>query len=212
MNQSAETYFSEGCGRCPLGGTPGCKVNSWGPELRLLRQFVRDCGLVEESKWGVPCYTYRGKNVLVVSALKAYCCISFFKGALLADPKRLLVMPGPHSQAARLFKFDTLEDIRDREADIKAYIHESIEVEKAGLKVIFQKNPEPIPKELETLFAQDPVFKTAFEALTPGRQRGYIIHFSQPKQEKTRWSRIEKCTPLILAGIGLHDKYSAKKK
>lgn len=212
MNKSVDNYFVEGCGRCPLGGTPDCKVHTWTSELELLRKIVLECGLTEESKWGAPCYTFQDRNILMVSALKEYCCISFFKGSLLSDEKNLLVKPGPNSQAVRLFKFKSLEEIQLIERDIEAYIFEAIEVEKAGLNVVFKKNPEPIPAELEAKFEEDPVLKTAFEVLTPGRQRGYILHFSQPKQEKTRVSRIEKCIPMILSGIGLHDKYNSRKK
>jgi len=212
MNKSVDNYFIEGCGRCPLGGTPDCKVHRWTRELELLRKIIQETGLTEESKWGAPCYTFQNKNVLMLSALKDYCCISFFKGALLSDEKNLLVKPGPNSQTARLFKFKDLDEIVQIENDIKAYIFESIEIEKAGLTIPFIKNPEPIPEELEMKFNKDQVFKTAFEALTPGRQRGYILHFSQPKQSKTRLARIEKCTPMILNGIGLNDKYKSMKK
>ena len=212
MNQSVENYFIEGCGRCALGGTPDCKVHAWGHELELLRRIVLDSELTEESKWGVPCYTTQGKNVLLVSAFKDYCAISIFKGALLADSKNLLVKPGKNSQAARMLKFTSTEKIQEIEADIKELINEAIKAEKAGLKVNFKKNPEPIPQELEDKFEQDLVFKSAFESLTPGRQRGYIIHFSQPKQSSTRISRIEKCVPKILNGEGMHDKYKAMKK
>lgn len=212
MNTSVENYFLEGCGRCPLGGTTDCKVHSWTAELKLLRRIVLESGLVEESKWGAPCYTFQGKNVLMVSALKSYCCISFFKGSLLSDQKNILVKPGANSQAARLFKFKNTDEIINIENEIRAYIYEAIEVEKAGLNVVFEKNPEPIPEELVSKFEEDPILKNAFESLTPGRQRGYILHFSAPKQSKTRVSRIEKCTPMILSGIGLHDQYKAKKK
>ena len=211
MNTSADQYFLEGCGRCPLGSTPDCKVHRWTAELALLRRLVNNCGLTEECKWGVPCYTFQGKNVLNVSAFNEYCCLSFFKGVLLSDEKELLAKPGPNSQSVRLFKFTDLAAIQQIEDVIKAYIFEAIEVEKAGLNVEFKKNPEPIPDELEEKFEQDPVLKIAFEALTPGRQRGYILHFSQPKQSKTRISRIEKYTPMILSGIGLHDQYKSRK-
>lgn len=212
MNTSVDNYFIEGCGRCELGGTPECKVNLWSSELKLLRRIILDCGLTEESKWGTPCYTFQGKNVLMLSGLREYCCISFFKGSLLSDEKKLLTKPGPNSQAARLFKFKNVDEIEKIESDIKAYIFESIEVERAGLNVVFKKNPEPIPAELGTKFEEDPVLKTAFDALTPGRQRGYILHFSQPKKSETRVSRIDKCIPMILAGIGLHDKYKSMRK
>ena len=211
MNTSVETYFIDGCGRCDLGGTPECKVRGWTSELALLRNLILDCGLAEESKWGAPCYTFQGKNVLMLSALRDYCCISFFKGSLLNDQKELLVRPGPHSQAVRMFKFRSVKEIEKIMADIRCYIFESIEVEKAGLKVSFKKNPEPIPEELLVKFETDPVLKNAFHALTPGRQRGYILHFAKPKQSKTRVSRIEKCTPMILSGIGLHDKYQSRR-
>ena len=147
----------------------------------------------------------------MLSALKEYCCISFFKGSLLSDDKDILVKPGPNSQASRLFKFKSLDEIVSIKQEIKAYILESIEIEKAGLKVAFKKNPEPIPAALSTKLEQDPALKTAFETLTPGRQRGYILHFMRPKQEKTRVSRVEKCIPMIMAGIGLHDKYQSMK-
>ncbi len=212
MNKSVDNYFIEGCGRCPLGGTADCKVHNWTSELTLLRSIVLDCGLMEEAKWGVPCYTFQNKNILIVSAFKEYCSISFFKGSLLSDDKNLLVKPGPNSQAARLFKFKNTKEILKIESDIKAYIFEAIELEKAGLIVAFKKNPEPMPEELEQKFEADPVFKNAFEALTPGRQRGYILYFSQAKQSKTRISRIDKCLPMIISGIGLHDKYKSMKK
>ncbi|MCI5056987.1 MAG: DUF1801 domain-containing protein [Flavobacteriales bacterium] len=212
MNKSVDNYFIDGCGRCHLGGTPQCKVRKWTAELKLLRDIVQSCNLTEESKWGAPCYTYNAQNVLMISALKDYCSISFFKGSLLKDDKNLLAKPGPNSQAARLFKFTKIEEIEKVKEDIKAYIFEAVENEKLGLKVTFKKNPEPTPEELQEVMDKDPVFKAAFEGLTPGRQRGYILHFMKPKQSKTRISRIEKCTPLILEGIGLHDHYKSTKK
>ncbi|MCB4808882.1 DUF1801 domain-containing protein [Tamlana sp. 62-3] len=212
MNTTVENYFIEGCGRCALAATPDCKVHTWKQELQLLQKIVLQCGLTETCKWGVPCYTYNNKNVLNISAFKNFCSIGFFKGALLADEKQLLEKPGQNSQAVRLFKFTNVNDIKLIEADIKTYIFEAIEVEKAGLKVEFKKNTEQIPEELGVKFEDDPVFKLAFNNLTPGRQRGYILYFSQPKQVKTRLSRIEKCTALILNGMGLHDSYKQRKK
>ncbi|MDF1698330.1 MAG: YdeI/OmpD-associated family protein [Saprospiraceae bacterium] len=212
MNKSVDNYFTEGCRRCPLGGTPDCKVYNWTSELMMLRKIVLQSGLDEEAKWGVPCYTFRNENILMVSALKEYCCISFFKGSLLVDKKKILVKPGPNSQAARLLKFKSVDDIHRIENEIKEYILESIENEKAGLKVVFKKNPEPIPAELEAKFDEDSALKIAFEALTPGRQRGYILYFSQPKQSKTRVARIEKYVSMIMSGVGIHDKYKSMKK
>ena len=212
LNPKVDNYLSEGCGRCPLGGTPDCKVHNWTPELEFLRMIVLDCGLTEELKWGVPCYTFQETNVLLVSAFRDYCAISFFKGALLSDEHGLLEKPGKHSQAARLLKFTSVESIRAVETHLKTYIFEAIEVEKAGLKVNFKTHPEPIPEELEKKFEEDPVLKNAFEALTPGRQRGYILYFSAPKQSKTRTARIEKSLGKILKGEGLNDKYQRKRK
>lgn len=212
MNSKVDNYLAVGCGRCPLGGTSDCKVHQWPEELKKLRAILLDCGLTEELKWGVPCYTYQNKNIVLISALRAYCSFSFFKGVLLKDPHNILEKPGKNSQSDRVIKFTSVQQVIELEDILKAYILEAIEVEKAGLKVEFQKNPEPIPEELQQKFYEDPFFKTAFEELTPGRQRGYIIYFSQPKQPKTRVNRIEKCVPKILNGEGLHDKYSSKKK
>ena len=205
MNTDVDLYFTEGCGRCPLGGTPQCKVHNWPEELKLLRKIVLDCGLTEESKWGVPCYTYKGANVAIVSAFKDYAALSFFKGALLSDENNLLDKPGENSQAARLFKFTKPQQIIEIEDLIKAYIFEAIEVEKAGLKVEFKKDLEPIPEELQTRLDEDPNLQSAFYALTPGRQRSYILHLSQAKQAKTRESRVEKCLPKIFSGKGFNE-------
>ena len=212
MNPKVDQYLLDGCMRCPLGGTPKCKVHDWQDELTMLRSIVLDCDLTEELKWGVPCYTHQGKNVLIVSALKESATISFFKGSLLQDAANILTQPGPNSQASRYIKFTSVKDIVDLAETLKAYIYEAVEVEKAGLKVAFKKNPEPIPEELQMKLDDDPVFKTAFEGLTPGRQRGYILHFSQPKKSQTRINRIEKWTPKILNGEGMHDEYKSRKK
>lgn len=191
--------------RCPLGATPDCKVNNWPEELEKLRMIVLDCGLTEELKWGVPCYTFQKSNVLIISAFKEYCSLSFFKGALLKDAHRILEKPGENTQAGRLVKFTNVKQIVEIEPVLKEYIYEAVEAEKAGLKVNTKKNPEPIPEELQNKFEDIPALKTAFDALTPGRQRAYILHFSAPKQSKTRVSRIEKCMEKILAGKGLND-------
>lgn len=191
--------------RCPLGATPDCKVNNWPEELEKLRMIVLDCGLTEELKWGVPCYTFQKSNVLIISAFKEYCSLSFFKGALLKDAHRILEKPGENTQAGRLVKFTNVKQIVELEPVLKEYIYEAVEAEKAGLKVNTKKNPEPIPEELQNKFEDIPALKTAFDALTPGRQRAYILHFSAPKQSKTRVSRIEKYMEKILAGKGLND-------
>ena len=206
MNPKIDSYLAEGCGRCSLGGTPQCKVHKWTEELKALRAIVLSCGLTEELKWGVPVYTYQGANVLIVSAFNDYCSLSFFKGVLLQDAKSILDKPGENSQSARLIKFTSVDQITEIEDLLKAYIFEAIDIEKAGLKVEFKKNPEPIPVELQNKMDEIPALKKAFEALTPGRQRGYILHFSQAKQSKTRESRIEKCMDKILAGKGMMDR------
>ncbi|MFM1875036.1 MAG: hypothetical protein RL266_773 [Bacteroidota bacterium] len=212
QDPQVDTYLIDGCGRCSYYQTPHCKVHSWTDELKQLRQIVLDCGLTEEFKWSQPCYTYQNKNILIVTAFKEYASLAFFKGTLLQDEKGILVAPGKNSQAGRQIRFTSVEDIIGMEPTLKAYIYEALEVEKGGLKANFKKNPEPIPDELQQRLDEFPDFKTAFEALTPGRQRGYIIHFSQPKQSKTRTERIEKCIPKIMNGEGLHDTYKAAKK
>lgn len=206
MIAEVDLYLLQGCGRCDLGGTPACKVRTWEAELRQLRRIVLDMGVKEELKWSVPCYTWEGKNVLIVSAFKEYAALSFFKGVLLKDHYKLLQTPGKNSQASRLLKFTNLDQVLAQEAVVRAYVEEAIEVEKAGLKVEFKKRLEPIPEELEFALQANPALKAAFEALTPGRQRGYILYFSAPKQIKTRFARIEKYIPKILAGKGLHDR------
>ncbi len=206
MNPLIDLYFAEGCGRCPLGGTPDCKVHSWTEEMRQLRRILLDCGLTEELKWSVPCYTFQGNNIVILAAFKDYCSLSFFKGALLQDTHTLLVKPGDHTQAARLIPFTKVKQIREQEAVLKAYIFEAIEVEKAGLRVDFKEKTElDLPEEFQEKLAENPDLKAAFEALTPGRQRGYHLFFSAPKQSKTRAARVKKCIPLILAGKGLNE-------
>lgn len=208
MNTDIDAYFSSGCGRCPRGGTPDCKVHAWSEELKLLRELARDSELTEEVKWGIPCYTLNGKNVLTVSAFNDCASLSFFKGVLLDDPKKLLQKASENSQAAMLLRFTSLAEIEALRAEIGALILSAVAVEKSGKQVVFKKDIEPVPVELEEKFRQNPALRAAFEALTKGRQRGYILHFSAPKQAKTRLSRIEKCTEKILRGEGLHDKYN----
>ena len=205
MNPKVDLYLVEGCGRCSLFKKPECKVHTWAELLRPLRSIVLDCGLAEAYKWSQPCYTYQNKNVLMVTAFKAYATLAFFKGALLKDPHHILVSPGEHSQASRQIRFTAVKDIMAMESILKEYIYEAIEIEKAGLKVHFKKEPEPMPAELRRILDESPGLKSAFEGLTPGRQRGYILHFSQPKQSKTRVARIEKCRDKILNGKGFHD-------
>ena len=207
MTQDIETYFAEGCGRCPLGGTPDCKVHTWQAELAELHRIVLATGLEETVKWGVPCYMHEGNNVLLISAFKGSCTLSFFKGALLKDPSDILEKPGENSQATRMARFTDVQRILELESVLISLIREAMEVEKAGLKIDFKaKNELEYPEELIMKFEDDPVFKASFEALTPGRQRGYILHISGAKQSKTRMARIEKWAPNILEGRGMHDR------
>lgn len=207
LNPNIDRYLNEGCGRCPLGGTPQCKVKRWPEELDTLRDIVLDCGLTEELKWGVPCYTFENSNILIVSAFKDYCALSFFKGALLSDVNGILHKPGENSRAARLMRFTNVREIVKMESLLKAYIFEAIEVEKAGLKVDFKKSSEfALPEEFQNKLDEDPALRNAFYALTPGRQRGYILYFSAPKQSKTRKSRIERCVEQIFIGKGLNER------
>jgi uncharacterized protein YdeI (YjbR/CyaY-like superfamily) len=203
---SADVFFIEGCGRCPLGNTPQCKVNTWQAELAYLRTVVLDCGMKEELKWGVPCYTYNDQNVVMIGAFNDNYVLSFLKGSLLADPNGILTKPGENTQVGRVVRFTNLQQVIDLESALKAYLYEAIEVEKSGLKPVYKSNAELVfPEELLQALEQDPAFKKAFFALTPGRQRGYNLHFSEPKQSKTRESRIEKSMPRIMAGKGMQD-------
>ena len=207
MNPNVDNYLEEGCGRCSLVGTPECKVHRWPEELKRLRQLLLDCGLTEELKWSYPCYTQNGKKIVMLVAFKEYCALSFFKGMLLEDSQNLLQAPGENSQSVRMLRFTDIKQIDDTRDLIKAYIFEAIEIEKAGLKPErTQSNDFELPNELLQKFDEIPPFQSAFEALTTGRQRGYALFFSAPKQSATRILRIEKCMPQILAGKGLHDR------
>jgi uncharacterized protein YdeI (YjbR/CyaY-like superfamily) len=182
------------------------RAKKWREEMAELRRIILNCPLTEELKWRAPCYTFQNSNVVLIGAFKEYCVLSFVKGALLKDAKRILVKPGENTQAVRVIRFTEVREITKIEPTLKAYLHEAIEVEKAGLKVKLKKITErKIPEELQDKFAENPVLKSAFRALTPGRQRAYLLHFSAAKQSKTRTSRIEKCTPRILKGNGLAD-------
>ena len=183
------------------------KEEMWQEAIRKLRKIVLGCGLTEELKWGVPCYTLQGDNVVLIHMFKAYCALLFFKGALLKDAKGILVQQTKNTQAARQIRFTSAEQIARMESVVKAYISEAIKVEKAGLKVGFKTTEEfAMPEEFQEKLDEKPALKTAFDALTPGRQRGYLLYFSTAKQSKTRVARVEKCTPKILDGKGLDDE------
>ena len=207
LNPAVDNYLAVGCGRCPLGGTPECKVHTWEAELPALRQILLDCGLTEELKWSMPCYTYEGSNILIMSAFKEYCALNFFKGSLLDDPHDILFQPTANTQAGRLIQFTDVQTIREMAPILKQYVQAAIEVEKAGLQVEYKSVGDfEVPEELQEKLQEDPAFKAAFEALTPGRQKGYLIYFAGAKQAKTRRDRIEKFTPKIFEGKGWSDR------
>jgi uncharacterized protein YdeI (YjbR/CyaY-like superfamily) len=182
------------------------RAKQWHEEFEKLRMIVLDCGLTEELKWGVPCYTFQKRNIVLVHGFKEYCALLFFKGALLKDPKGILIQQTKNVQAARQIRFTNVREIVKLKAILKAYIYEAIVVEKAGLKVKFKKTSEfKLPEEFQNKLDEIPDLKTAFAALTPGRQRAYIFYFSQPKQSRTRESRVEKYMQQILNGKGLND-------
>ncbi|MEJ2266115.1 MAG: YdeI family protein [Anaerolineales bacterium] len=181
------------------------KAEKWQEEFEKLRTIILDCQLTEEFKWRAPCYTFQKSNIVIIQGFKEYCALMFFKGALLQDPKDILIRPGS-TQAGRQIRFTNVREIVEMEPILKAYIYEAIEVEKAGLKVNFKKTAEfAIPEEFQNKLDEIPALKTAFEALTPGRQRAYIHYFSGAKQSKTRESRVEKYMQQILDGKGLND-------
>lgn len=183
------------------------KAQKWQEEFEKLRMLILDCGLTEELKWGHPCYTFRKSNIVLMHGFKEYCALLFHKGALLKDPKRILVQQTENVQAARQVRFTGVQEIIKMEPILKAYIHEAIEVEKAGLKVPFKKSTEfKVPEEFQAKLDENPALKAAFYALTPGRQRGYLLYFSQAKQAKTRGVRVEKYMQQILNGKGLDDQ------
>ena len=192
MNTKVDWFFS--------------KDTKWQKEYKKLRTIILDCGLTEELKWGCPCYTFEKSNIVLIHGFKEYCALLFFKGALLHDPNGILIQQTKNVQSARQIRFTNVKEIVKMEKILKAYIFEAIEVEKAGLKVKLKKTSEyKIPEEFQEKLDKTPALKTAFHALTPGRQRAYIFYFSQPKQSKTRESRVEKYTKQILNGKGLDD-------
>lgn len=180
---------------------------NWQKERKRLRSLILDCGLVEEVKWGKLCYTYEGSNVAIIYGLKNYCAVGFFKGSLLRDDEDVLIQPGKHSQAMRQIRFSDLAEIIDSENILIAYIEKAIQIEKDGLEVDFDdKHNLSYPDELKNAFDDDPDFAEAFENLTPGRQRGYVMHFSDARQSQTRMSRVGKYKAKIMDGKGLSER------
>lgn len=192
MNSRVDWYFE--------------KNERWQKEIEQMRSIPLDCGLEEVLKWGCPCYQYNGANVVLIHVFKEYCAFLFFKGALLNDPDGILIQQTENVQSARQIRFTDSKEIAKKKKILKAYIYEAIEVEKAGLKVKLKKTSDyKIPEEFQIQIKKKPALKKAFEALTPGRQRAYLFHFSQAKQSKTREARVEKYIPKILEGLGLED-------
>jgi uncharacterized protein YdeI (YjbR/CyaY-like superfamily) len=192
MNPKVDFYFT--------------KAKKWQEEIKQLRMTILDCGLTEELKWGVPCYMFEKSNIVLIHVFKEYCAVLFFKGVLLKDPKGILIRQTENVQSARQIRFTNVREIIKMQPTIKTYIQEAIEIEKSGLKVNLKKTSEfSIPEEFQNKLDKIPALKKAFKALTPGRQRAYIFYFSQPKQSKTRESRVEKYTEQILNGKGLDD-------
>jgi uncharacterized protein YdeI (YjbR/CyaY-like superfamily) len=192
MNPKVDFYFSE--------------AKKWQEEIERLRMIVLDCGLTEELKWGTPCYLFEKSNIVLIHVFKEYCALLFFKGALLNNSDGILIQQTENVQSARQIRFTSVREIIELQAILKAHIYEAIEVEKAGLKVDFKKPEEfVVAKEFQHKLDQIPALKTAFEALTPGRQRAYLLHFSAPKQAITREARVEKYIPQIISGKGLKD-------
>ena len=223
--RDASVYFEQGCGRCPKGGTPACKVHRWDRELALLRSWILEAGLVEECKWGVPCYTQNGRNLVMLSALKDACVLSFLDGAWLKDVAGLLEKPGPNSVRDRVIRWRSWEALQGAEVVVKELLQQHINgspsaqgVQSRKTKVSTKKeshSPEKgsgstegtpdYPAELQTYMQVHPDFAQAFEALTPGRRRGYLLHFSGAAQSTTRLRRIETSRPKVMAGKGMQE-------
>lgn len=182
------------------------KESKWQKEYEKLRMIILDCGLQEELKWGSPCYTFGNRNIVLIHGFKEYCAVLFFKGALLSDANNILIQQTENVQVPRQVRFTTVREVVKLEPVLKAYIYEAIEVERAGLTMKLKKPSEyKMPEEFQKKLDKNRALKKAFEALTPGRQKGYIFHFSQAKLASTREARVEKCIPQILKGKGLED-------
>ena len=208
MIKSFEEYLERGCLRCALGDTSRCKVHHWREVLRALRPILNAGELLETIKWGVPCYVLDGRNVVMVSALKSHCVVSFFKGILLSDPQSLLELPGPNTHVARVVRFYSVEEVGHAKEALRRLIHEAIQIEKSGIPIPARPLGDgQLPEEWVRLLAMDFDLKVAFDKLSPGKKKGYLIHFAKPKKAETRMARIMKCRSAILAGKGFHDPW-----
>lgn len=211
MNPKVDKYLEDGCGRCSDYQTPNCKVHTWHNELVELRRIANESGLEEDLKWSQPCYTWQNKNIVLVTAFREYAAMAFFQGSLLKDPKKILVAPGENSNYVKQARYTKVEDIIKQEDDLKSFIIEAVTLSEKKNVVEKIKQELDYPAELIEIFQNDPALEEAFHSLTPGRQRGYLIYFTQPKQSKTKTSRILQYRPQILKGEGMHDAYRKSK-
>lgn len=205
-NTNVESWLQDGCGRCELFATPGCKVHLWTDVLISLRTLLRETRLHEEMKWGFPCYTVNGRNVVMLTAMKDCCALSFLEGAALSDPEGVLVSPGPNSRYARYVKFTSVADLERLASVARRLLHDAIALAESGVKFVPVAEPEPLPDELLTRLEADPELLEAFERLTPGRRRSHTIYVSGAKGTEARARRVEKCVPKIMAGMGFLDR------
>lgn len=208
MVKTVDEFMKQGCGRCDLWNTHACKIHKWEKELSLLRSIMRASPLNEESKWGFPCYTHKGKNLILIQVTQDSCGLSFLNGALLPDPKGLLQKPGEFSRIAKVIRYTSCSEIEQQKEDIISFIQKSIEVQDSGAPL--PKSKDTLCHELEEYLNRDPALQHAFFSLTLGRQRGYNIFISSAKQPKTRIRRIEKYRETILAGKGMHDDWKKR--
>ncbi len=204
--QNVNDFLQDGCGRCAKGGTPECKVHLWTQELLMLRNLCVEIGLTETIKWGMPVYTHKDKNVIILGAFKDFSTIGFFKGVLLNDPENILQVSGENTQDTRLIKFKSISDLLEKESWVRVFIQDAIHIEEKGLKPEKSaKKALVLPEELQSYLDKNPIHNAAFQKLTPGRQRSWVIFISGAKQQSTRESRVLKAVPKILEGKGMHD-------
>lgn len=204
--ESVDAYLRDGCGRCALHRTPQCKVHRWTEELTALRRMLRATELTEEMKWGSPCYTLDGDNVILLAAFKECCVISFPKGVALPDPGNLLEAPGPNTRVGRVIKLRGIQEVERHRAAIAKLVDAAVALHRSGVKVDVPPASEPMPEELERRLEEDAALRQAYEALTPGRQRSHVLYVGGAKQAATRVRRVERCVDKILAGRGFNER------
>jgi uncharacterized protein YdeI (YjbR/CyaY-like superfamily) len=205
-NTSVESWLQDGCGRCDLFATPACKVRPWTDTLVALRELLLEHELTEVMKWGAPCYTSNQKNVVILTALKDFCALSFLHGAALHDPDSLLVSPGPHSRYARYLKFQTMEDVVKLREPTRALLEQAIDLVRSGKKFTPEIQPEPWPEELQRALQLNPALAKTFTSLTPGRQRSHVLYIGGVSSAAARERRVERCIPKIMAGKGFQER------